>query len=218
MSGELNYQLVVESLLFASDTPLPLSRLKAVLDELSVEEIKSIIRELNRKYRENDNSFSIREIGEGYQMYTLPEYSPYIDQLYTLRRAQRLSQAGLETLAIIAYRQPVVKSVVDHIRGVDSGGVLHTLLERKLVTILGREQGVGHPLIYGTTPEFLVYFGLKDLQDLPKIEELEALLQSREKERSAAFSPEEVAENINALDLRGSLTSKLPSEGIEENL
>jgi len=218
LSGELNYHLVVESLLFASDIPLPLSKLKAVLDELSVEEIKSIIQELNQKYRENNHSFAIREIAEGYQMYTLPEYSPYIDQLYTLRRAQRLSQAGLETLAVIAYRQPVVKSVVDHIRGVDSGGVLHTLLERKLITILGREEGVGHPLIYGTTPEFLVYFGLKDLKDLPKIEELEALLQTREKERTAAFSSGEVGENINDSNLQGSLTTKLPPEGIEENL
>jgi len=208
---------VVESLLFASDSPLPLSRLKAVLEELSEEEIKSIIQELNRRYQENGHSFAIREIAQGYQMYTLPEFSPYIDQLYTLRRAQRLTQAGLETLAIVTYRQPVVKSVVDHIRGVDSGGVLHTLLERKLVTILGREEGVGHPLIYGTTEEFLVYFGLKDLKDLPKIEELEALLQSREKER-AAFSSEEIVENVEALGLRADPAVKLPPEGIEENL
>ena len=218
MPGELNYHLVIESLLFASDTPLPLSRLKAVLEELSEEEIKSIIQELNQKYRENNHSFAIREIAEGYQMYTLPEFSPYIDQLYTLRRAQRLSQAGLETLAVIAYRQPVVKSVVDHVRGVDSGGVLHTLLERKLITILGREEGVGHPLIYGTTLDFLSYFGLKDLKDLPRIEELEALLQSKEREKAVAFSSEEVVENNSDSNLQGSLTSKLPPEGIEENL
>jgi segregation and condensation protein B len=218
LSGKLDYHLVVESLLFASDSPLPLSRLKAVLEELSVEEIKNIIQELNRKYRENNHSFAIREIAEGYQMYTLPEFSPYIDQLYTLRRAQRLSPAGLETLAVIAYRQPVVKSVVDHIRGVDSGGVLHTLLERKLITILGREEGVGHPLIYGTTPDFLSYFGLKDLKDLPRIEELEALLQTKEKEKSVAFSSEEVVNNTNDSNLQGSLTAKLPPEGIEDNL
>jgi len=218
LPGELNYHLVIESLLFASDTPLPLSRLKAVLEELSEEEIKSIIQELNQKYRENNHSFAIREIAEGYQMYTLPEFSPYIDQLYTLRRAQRLSQAGLETLAVIAYRQPVVKSVVDHVRGVDSGGVLHTLLERKLITILGREEGVGHPLIYGTTLDFLSYFGLKDLKDLPRIEELEALLQSKEREKAVAFSSEEVVENNSDSNLQGSLTSKLPPEGIEENL
>ncbi len=217
MPEELNYNAVVESLLFASDTPLSLSRLKAVLDELSEEQIRTIIQELNQKYREGNHSFSIREIGEGFQLYTLPEYSPYIEQLYTLKRAQRLSQAGLETLAIIAYRQPVVKSVVDHIRGVDCGGVLSTLLERKLVTILGHEQSVGHPLIYGTTPDFLIYFGLKDLKDLPRIEELEALLQAKEKERTA-FSTEEAEGNIVDSNLQGSLIAKLPPEGIEENL
>jgi len=207
----------VEALLFASDTPLPLNKLKAVLGELPVEKIKSIIQELNRKYKENNQSFAIREIAGGYQMYTRPEYASWINQLYALRRAQRLSQAALETLSVIAYRQPVVKSTIDHIRGVDSGGVLHTLLERKLITISGREDSVGRPLIYGTTKEFLVYFGLKDLKDLPKIEELESLIRAKKSKGNNTFSPQEVEERKDDLNLERSLLTELPSEEIKEN-
>jgi len=214
---EPNCHSVVEALLFASDTPLPLNKLKAVLGELPVEKIKSTIEELNRKYKENNQSFAIREIAGGYQMYTRPEYASWINQLYALRRAQRLSQAALETLSVIAYRQPVVKSTIDHIRGVDSGGVLHTLLERKLITISGREDSVGRPLIYGTTKEFLVYFGLKDLKDLPKIEELESLIQTKKSKGNNTFSPQEVEERKDDLNLERSLVTELPSEEIKEN-
>jgi segregation and condensation protein B len=215
---ESNYPSIIEALLFASDTPLSINKLKAVLDELSDDKIKGLVEALNRKYEENNQSFTIREIAEGYQMYTRPEYAPWINQLYSLKKAQRLSHAGLETLAIIAYRQPVVKSTIDQIRGVDSGGVIHTLLERKFITILGREESAGRPLIYGTTEEFLVYFGLKDLKDLPRIEELESLLQAKEKKENSIFSTEEVEERIKELNLEGSLAINLPSEGIKEEL
>lgn len=218
MLTESNYHSVVEALLFASDTPLPLNKLKAVLDRLPADKIKSIIQELNRKYEENNQSFVIREIAGGYQMYTQPEYAPWINQLYSLRRAQRLSQAGLETLAIIAYRQPVVKSTIDQIRGVDCGGVLHTLLERKFITISGREESVGRPLIYGTTKEFLVYFGFKDLKDLPKIEELESLLQAKKSKESSTFSPQEIEERKDDLNLERSLVTELPPEGVKEDI
>lgn len=217
MLEDPNCHSVVEALLFASDTPLPLSKLKAVLGELSVEKIKSIIQELNRKYKENNQSFAIREIAGGYQMYTRPEYASWINQLYALRRAQRLSQAALETLSVIAYRQPVVKSTIDHIRGVDSGGVLHTLLERKLITISGREDSVGRPLIYGTTKEFLVYFGLNDLKDLPKIEELESLIRAKSSEGGTAFKLPEVKERKDDSNLERSLVTEYPSEEIKEN-
>jgi len=215
---ESNYPSIIEALLFASDTPLSINKLKAVLDELSDDKIKGLVEALNRKYEENNQSFTIREIAGGYQMYTRPEYAPWINQLYSLKKAQRLSHAGLETLAIIAYRQPVVKSTIDQIRGVDSGGVIHTLLERKFITILGREESAGRPLIYGTTEEFLVYFGLKDLKDLPRIEELESLLQAKEKKENSIFSTEEVEERIKELNLEGSLAINLPSEGIKEEL
>lgn len=218
MLKESNYPSIIEALLFASDTPLSINKLKAVLDELSDDKIKGLVEALNRKYEENNQSFTIREIAGGYQMYTRPEYAPWINQLYSLKKAQRLSHAGLETLAIIAYRQPVVKSTIDQIRGVDSGGVIHTLLERKFITILGREESAGRPLIYGTTEEFLVYFGLKDLKDLPRIEELESLLQAKEKKENSIFSTEEVEERIKELNLEGSLAINLPSEGIKEEL
>lgn len=218
MIEETNHHSIVEALLFASDTPLSLNRLKVVLDELPVEKIKSIIEDLNRRYEENNQSFAIREIAGGFQMYTRPQYSSWINQLQSLRKAQKLSQAALETLSIVAYRQPVVKSTVDQIRGVDSGAALHTLLERKLITISGREESVGRPLIYETTRGFLLYFGLKDLNDLPRIEELESLMQMRKDKESLTCSAQEVEEEKDNLALEGSLTNELPSEGIKENI
>lgn len=218
MLEESNYHSIVEALLFASDIPLTLNKLKAVLDELSIEKIRSIIEDLNRRYQENNQSFAIREIAGGYQMYTQPEYASWINRLNSLRRAQRLSPAALETLAIIAYRQPIVKSTVDQIRGVDSGAVLHTLLERKLITISGREDSVGRPLIYETTREFLVYFGLKELNDLPKIEELESLIQTSKEKESLTYSAQEAEKEKHDLNLERSLTAELPSEEIKDNI
>lgn len=218
MFEEENYTSVVEALLFASDTPLSLNNLKAVLDKLPVERIKAIIEDLNKKYQENNQSFTIREIAGGYQMYARPEYAFWINQLCALRKAQKLSQAALETLAIIAYRQPVVKSTIDQIRGVDSGGVLHTLLERKLITISGREDSVGRPLIYGTTKGFLIYFGLKDLKDLPKIEELESLIQAKKGNELTSLLPQEVEKGTGDLDFEVGLVTEPPSEEIKENI
>ncbi len=218
MIEETNQHSIVEALLFASDTPLSLNRLKAVLDELSVEKIKAIIEDLNRRYQENNQSFAIREIAGGFQMYTRPQYASWINRLQSLRKAQRLSPAALEALSIVAYRQPVVKSTVDQIRGVDSGTALHTLLERKLITISGREESAGRPLIYETTREFLLYFGLKDLNDLPRIEELESLMQMKKDKESLTYSAQEVEREKNTLALEGSLTEELPSEGIKENI
>jgi segregation and condensation protein B len=175
-----NYPNIIESLLFASDSPLSLSRLNQVLTELNGEKIKELIDELNEKYQVNNNSFRIREIASGYQLYTLPEYSTWVQRLYQEKRKHKLSWPALETLSIIAYQQPVVKAKIEKVRGVDSFGVIKTLLERNLITIVGRENSWGRPLLYGTTPEFLIHFGLKSLSDLPKLEELEEILKQKE--------------------------------------
>jgi segregation and condensation protein B len=189
-----DYSNIIEALLFASESPVSLSRLNQILPELTGEKIKESIDELNEKYSENNNSFRIREIGWGYQFYTLPEYSAWVQKLYQEKRKHKLSWAALETLSIIAYQQPVVKSKIEKVRGVDSNGVIKTLLERNLVTIVGRENSWGRPLLYGTTPEFLVHFGLKSLTDLPKLEELEELLKEKDKvqgeEKSKLEKPE----------------------------
>ncbi len=171
---------IVEALLFAAAEPLPLRAISRVLADTKNEEIERALAALNQRYVEAGASFRVREIAGGYQMCTMPEYAEYIESLLAKTKKQRLSSPALETLAVIAYRQPVSGPEIEKIRGVDSGGVLRTLLERKIVAIVGRSDKPGRPLMYGTTKEFLYYFGLNHLRELPRIEELEKLLKQHE--------------------------------------
>jgi len=157
-----------------------LGKINSVIKELSPSQIRSIIQDLNEKYRHENHSFTIRKIASGYQMFTLPEYSELISKILVDRRSHRLSVQALETAAIIAYHQPITKAKIDKTRGVNSEGVLSTLLERELICVVGRGESVGRPLLYGTTKKFLSYFGLYSLEQLPKIEELEAFLKRKE--------------------------------------
>lgn len=175
-----NYHGMVEAVLFASGSPLSLGKISSVLKELNPSQIKNIIEDLNQKYRRENHSFTIRKIASGYQMFTLPEYAELISKILVDRRFYRLSVQALETSAIIAYHQPVTKAKIEKIRGVNSEGVLTTLLERDLICVVGRGESVGRPFLYGTTKKFLSYFGLSSLEQLPKIEELEAFLKGKE--------------------------------------
>lgn len=164
---------ILEALLFAAEEPLPAKDVLPLCGDFSAEsEVEEAISALNQSYAESGRSFKIRPVAGGYQLFTLPEFSSYVSALVSKTRTQRLSRAALETLSIVAYRQPVSKPVIEKLRGVESSGVLSTLLERKLVAIVGREEGLGRPLLFGTTPDFLSYFGLKDLSELPKPEEV----------------------------------------------
>lgn len=163
----------IEALLFASDTPLSIHRLMSITGAASAKEIRSALESIDRFYREHRRSFEIVEVAGGYQIITLPDYSTVVAQLFKSRRKSRLSQPALETLAIIAYKQPVNRIDIESIRGVNSEGVLSTLIERELVAISGRGDGLGRPYLYSTTPKFLEYLGLKDRKDLPNMEELE---------------------------------------------
>ena len=163
----------IEALLFASDTPLSASRLMSITGAESVREIKEAIQSIDRFYRDQGRSFEIVEVAGGYQIITLPEFSPVVAKLFKSRRKSRLSQPALETLAIIAYKQPVSRIDIESIRGVNSEGVLSTLVERELVAISGRGEGLGRPYLYSTTRKFLEYLGLNDHKDLPRMEELE---------------------------------------------
>jgi segregation and condensation protein B len=163
----------IEALLFASDTPLSASRLASLVGIESTKLIKSEIESLDRFYREQSRSFEIVEVAGGYQITTLPEFSSIISQLFKKKRKTRLSQPALETLAIVAYKQPINRMAIEAIRGVNCDGVLATLIERELIAVTGRGDGVGRPYLYSTTRMFLEYLGLKDYSDLPKIEELE---------------------------------------------
>jgi len=180
LESQNNHHQIIEALLFASESPLSSDKIQAVLKDVTLEEIEETVDSLNDKYRMGGHSFAIKKIARGYQMYTLPDFASWIRALFSHNRRERLSQQSLEVLAIVAYRQPIVKTDVDRLRGVNSEGPIFTLLDRKLITIVGRKPTPGRPLLYGTTQEFLTHFGLKDLDDLPKIEELEMLLKRKE--------------------------------------
>lgn len=163
---------LIEAVLFSAPKPVPVGELKRVLSSRHKGGIRSIVEQLNQKYTENGNSFRVREIGGGFQFYLLEEFSLAVERYFSKQRTRRLTQAGLETLAIVAYKQPVTKGEIEQIRGVASDGVIQTLLERKLIRLAGRADRVGRPLLYATTNDFLEYFGINSLDQLPKLEEV----------------------------------------------
>jgi segregation and condensation protein B len=177
-----NLQAALEALLFSSDQPLPLTLLTESLDA-PPDLVAEALRDLEAAYAARGAGVQLREIAGGHLLVTAPEHAEWVGRLLRGKKRMRLSRAALETMAIIAYKQPVTKSEVEAIRGVDSSAVLTTLLERSLVTIRGRSKVVGRPLLYGTTQEFLDYFGLRDLSELPRPEELRALVAAREPEQ-----------------------------------
>lgn len=163
---------VVEAVLFASDTPLPASKLAQIIGAGDAREIRKHIAALNAKYEASGASFRIEEIAGGFQMLTLPEYNAWIQKLNKARSDNKLSQAALETLAVVAYKQPVLRASVEAIRGVACGEMLNRLRELGLIKIVGRAEEIGRPMLYGTTKRFLEVFGLADLSELPQVEEL----------------------------------------------
>ncbi len=168
-----NLKSILESLLLITEEPLSLEKIKPVLPDLSAKEITAALDQLADDYDERNSGFCLTKVAGGYQLRTRPEYTEYIQRLIQPKPA-RLSKAALETLAIIAYKQPVLRADIERVRGVDSGGVLRALLERKMVRILGRKEIPGRPLIYATTKLFLEVFGLKDLTELPSAAEIES--------------------------------------------
>ena len=159
------YKAIIECLLFVSGQPLSAEKI-AEIAELKVEDVVSFIAELKQEYSER--GFQIAELAGGYQLMSNPEYFPYVERLYK-PQAQTLSQAALETLAIIAYRQPVTRADIEQIRGVKVDGVLATLLEKKLVQEVGRKESPGRPILYGTGEQFLTFFGINSLEELPPV-------------------------------------------------
>lgn len=176
---------VLEALLFATDEPLAPKRLSALLEEASPSEIRAALEELRADCEKEGRGLRVAEVAGGFRLLTRPELDPWVARLAARTGRTRLSQAALETLAIVAYRQPVTRIDLEEIRGVNVEAVLRTLIERDLVTIVGRDEGLGRPLLYGTTDAFLAYFGLSSLRDLPRRDELEVFLASREPEAAA---------------------------------
>lgn len=169
---ETTVESVIEAVLFASDEPLTEARLAGVVELGTGKQVRECIENLNNKYRANNSAFRIEKIAGGYQMLTLSVYNSWLQKLLRARTDSKLSQAALETLAIIAYKQPIIRADVEAIRGVAAGEVIRSLMYKGLVKIVGRAEVLGRPLLYGTTKKFLEVFGLNTLKDLPKIEEL----------------------------------------------
>lgn len=201
----------VEALLFASDQPLSLALLADAL-EASVEEVSESLRLLGEEYVAREAGVQLREMAGGWLFMTAPEQNDVVTRMLRGKRKARLSRAALETLAIAAYKQPVTKSEMEAIRGVDCSGTLATLLERDLVTIKGRSTVVGRPLLYGTTQGFLDYFGLRELAELPRPEELRALIAAREPEQMEMLELEPA--ESTPLELAAAAADVLEGDGV----
>ncbi len=170
---------IVEAVLFASDAPLSaeeIARADEILDEDAVEEAVCLLRS---QYQEQERAFDLVEVADGYQILTRPEFAPYLERFDTVPRSSRLSGPSLETLAIIAYRQPIDRLEIEYIRGVGAVGVIRTLQDRGMIETVGRAEGIGRPLLYGTTRRFLEHFGFASLADLPRPEDLPIVLGDR---------------------------------------
>ncbi len=172
--SEAEQRSIAEALILASPEPVPLVRLAKLIPGCTPSKAKALVADLNADYVAQQRAFEICEVAGGYQLRTHPEFSSYLQQLQQTRPL-RLSNAALETLAIVAYRQPLTRAEVEHVRGVDAGPVMRTLLERKLVKISGHRDVPGRPMLYSTTKRFLEVFGLADLDALPTLRELEEL-------------------------------------------
>jgi segregation and condensation protein B len=169
---DLDKKSLIEALLFISGEPLVPKDIKKITD-FSEEDISTSLNELVDEYRSRNGGFIVTEIAEGYQMVTNPEYAPWIRKLKSTTTSAKLSLAALETLSMVAYKQPITKVEIEQLRGVNSDGVVKSLLEKRLIKILGKKEVPGKPMLYGTTKEFLQYFGLKDLSELPTLKELQ---------------------------------------------
>lgn len=175
---------IIEALIFVSTEPLTPEKIKEVLADVPPEKIDQALKELQEIYGSNNRGLCLLQSAGGYLFATRPEFDPWIRRLLQIEKKSRLSQAALETLAIIAYHQPVTSSEIAAIRGVDSSGTIKTLLEKKLIKIVGRKASPGRPLVYRTTDKFLLYFGLNSLDDLPSEEEIARLLEEKDIEQT----------------------------------
>jgi segregation and condensation protein B len=162
---------IIEALLFTSEKPITIEQMKEVLEEVDAKDIKTALAELQKEYETLGRSFKVYELAGGYQMVTMPEFADYLKKFYRVKSKDKLTKPALETLAIVAYRQPITKADIEDIRGVNVDGVVKTLADRQLIKITGRKDAPGRPILYGTTKEFLDRFGLSSLNELPKLGE-----------------------------------------------
>lgn len=213
---------IVEALLFASDAPLTAGDIARAEESLDEDAVEAAIQELRAAYEASGRAFQIYEVAGGYQIMTLPDFAPYLERFATVPQSPKLSQAALEALAVIAYRQPIDRVEIEEIRGVASSGVLRTLQDRGLIDVVGRGEGLGRPMLYGTTQKFLEHFGFRSLDDLPRSEELPVVLTGiepplRRADDPIGLKPDDRAAEAQAEDEAAALAGRTPLR-LEEEL
>lgn len=206
---------IIESLMFVSGDPISIDRLHDVLPTVDKAKIRVLLEELKFDYARSNRGLQVVEVAGGYQITTRIEMAPWIKEMEKVKAAARLSKPGLETLAIIAYKQPVTRAEIEQIRGVDAAGVLKTLMERKLVKIVGRKEVAGRPMIYGTTREFLQYFGLPDLTGLPTLKEFSEVVGAEREGEVYTETPEAISEPAQEPSVEAMAEAE-PPEPLEE--
>ena len=205
---------IVEALLFVATEPLSLDRLRDLLDGVERSRLSAAIDDLREAYRRGNHGLAIVEVGGGYEMVTVGEAAPWIRKMAATKSAPRLSKPALETLAIVAYKQPLTRPEIEAIRGVDVAGVVKTLMDRRLVKIVGRKDVAGRPMMFGTTKEFLQAFGLKDLSDLPTLRDFAEIARASdplaESPGEAAGPPEPIDVDVEVADAAVGEPAALP--------
>ncbi len=215
---DVELKKVLETLLFITDAPLPVSRIAQLCEIKNKERIESALQELRKGYDEEGRTLQVMQVAGGWQLATRPEYGLWVRKLYHNKMTVRLTQAALETLCIIAYKQPLTRAEIEAIRGVEVIGPIETLTQRKLITVVGRRETIGRPILYGTTSEFLRQFGLNSLDDLPKldtfnIENAAAAAQSTAVELVEQDALETVAEGAPPADpAQAAAAGEVPAE------
>lgn len=200
-------KLIIEALLFATDKPLNEKDIHEILPDSEIKNIKSALRSLKYEYEAMERSFQLVEVAGGYQFRSRAIYGPYILKMYQ-KTPSKLSKAGLETLAIIAYKQPITKQEIERIRGVDSSGIIKTLLEKDLIRITGRKKVPGRPILYGTSKRFLEVFNLKDIDDLPRLKEIKALLGDETPQQKDSEKDEKEAQQLLSFEEKQQSTNE----------
>lgn len=207
----MNDASVVEAVLFASDEPLTALEIARADETLDEDRVESALAVLKTAYSESGRAFELREVAGGVQIATRPEFAPYLERFDTVAKPTRLSGPALEALAIVAYRQPISRIEIEYVRGVNSSGVIRTLVDRELIHVAGRGEGVGRPVLYGTTRRFLQHFGFGSLEDLPKPEELPVVL----RERTPLRDPSQTADGPQDADADDPSAAPEPDDPVE---
>lgn len=210
MLDKISLKPVIEALLFAADAPLSFEKMVHILEGEERGTIREALNELVEDYRERSGGFFIEEVAGGFQFRTNPEFAPWLRRLFKIG-LQRISKAAMESLAIIAYKQPVTRAELESVRGVDSGGVLATLMEKRFIKIVGRKEVPGRPVVYGTTKEFLETFDLKDLSCLPSLKDIQKM-----EEENGPQEKDDGASGERETEGTGSEDSPTPEEGASQ--